>query len=195
MMTTFQLLDCDYIMLENYPVVRLFGKTKEGKSVCAFYKDYFPYFYVLPKSKSELKEYLEKNYKDQIIAIEEVEKFLPVGYQKEKTRLVKITTKDPSKVSSIREALFSQKFTDNIFEADILFKYRFMNDLGLSGLKWVKTTGALTSTKTVTSPINISVDTIEETESEDSVPFKYMAFDIETISRKRKCLTREKTGS
>jgi DNA polymerase I len=194
MTTTFQLLDCDYIMLENSPVVRLFGKTKEGKSVCAFYKDYFPYFYVLPKSKPELKEYLEKNFKDQIIAIEEVEKFLPVGYQKEKTKLIKITTKDPSKVSSIREALFSQKFVDNIFEADILFKYRFMNDLGLSGLKWVKVIGEPTSTKTVTSPINISANAIEETESEDTVPFKYMAFDIETISRKEEVPDPRKDG-
>ena len=112
MITTFQLIDCDYIMLENSPVVRLFGKTKEGKTVCAFYKNYFPYFYVLSKSKTELEEYLEKNFKDQIISIESVEKFLPVGYQKEKTKLIKLTVKDPSKVPSIRENLFTQKFID-----------------------------------------------------------------------------------
>src|SRR4030043_289915 len=108
MITTFQILDCDYIMLENSPVVRLFGKTKEGKTVCAFYKNYFPYFYVSSKNKTELKEYLEKNFNGQIVSIEDDAKFLPVGYQKEKTNLIKITAKDPSKVPSIREGLFSQ---------------------------------------------------------------------------------------
>jgi DNA polymerase I len=184
MIITFQLLDCDYMMLDNAPVVRLFGKNKEGKSVCAFYKNYFPYFYVSSKSKKELNEYLEKNFKDQIIAIEEVEKFRPIGYQKEKTKLFKITTRDPSKVSSMRESLFSQKFVDNIFEADILFKYRFMNDLGISGLKWIKVSGTPTNTKIVTSPINITVNSIEELNLEDTIPFKTMALDIETISRK-----------
>lgn len=184
MITTFQLIDCDYIMLENSPVVRLFGKTKEGKTVCAFYKNYFPYFYVLSKSKTELEEYLEKNFKDQIISIESVEKFLPVGYQKEKTKLIKLTVKDPSKVPSIRENLFTQKFIENVFEADILFKYRFMNDLGLSGLKWIKVSGSPTSTTTVISDINITATDIEEINVDGSAPFKYMAFDIETISKK-----------
>src|SRR4030042_1660942 len=119
MITTFQILDCDYIILENSPVVRLFGKTKEGKSVCAFYKNYFPYFYVLPKNQTELNDYLEKNFGDQIISVEEVEKFLPVGYQKDKIKLIKITTKDPSKVSAMRESLFSKRFVENVFEADI----------------------------------------------------------------------------
>ena len=98
----FQLLDCDYILLGNSPVVRLFGKTKEGKSVCAFYEKYFPYFYILPKDKSAAKEFLQTNFKEQIISIEETEKFLPIGFQKEKKEMIKVTLKDPSKVPNIR---------------------------------------------------------------------------------------------
>jgi len=184
MIVTFQLLDCDYIMLGDSPVVRIFGKTKEGKSICAFYKNYFPYFYVLPKSKKDLEEFIEKNYSDQIVSLENVEKFLPIGYQKEKTELIKIIMKDPSKVSAIREALFGQKFVEDVFEADILFKYRFMNDLGLAGLKWLKASGAQTTTRTVNADINISATHIEAVELEDTVPYKYMSFDIETTSKK-----------
>ena len=184
MAVVFQLLDCDYLMLGDSPVVRLFGKTKDGKTVCAFYKNYYPYFYVLPKSKKELTEFLEKNYKDNLISIDSVEKFLPIGYQKKKIELVKVVMKDPSKISAVREDLFNQKFVEDIFEADIMFKYRFMNDLGLSGLKWVKASGQQTNTRTVSAAINITSDNIEATESEGTPDFKYMAFDIETTSKK-----------
>ena len=53
METEIQLLDCDYIMLENAPVLRLFGTTRDGKSICAFHKGYYPYFYILPKKQYE----------------------------------------------------------------------------------------------------------------------------------------------
>jgi len=184
MAITFQLLDCDYIMLGDSPVVRLFGKTKEGKTVCAFYKNYFPYFYVLPKSKKDLRDFLEKNFNDQIVSLEDVEKFLPIGYQKEKTNMIKVITKDPSKVPSIRESLFGQKSVEDVYEADILFKYRFMNDIGLSGLGWVMVEGAQTTTRTVCTDINLTATRMEAVDSKETVPYKYMSFDIETTSKK-----------
>jgi len=180
---SFQILDCDYILLENSPVVRLFGKTKEGKSVCAFYKDYFPYFYVLSKDKAAVTNYLQTNFKDQIVSIGETEKFLPVGFQKEKTKLIKIILKDPSKVPNVRESLYGQSFVEDIFEADILFKYRFMSDSNISGLKWVKASGVSGNTTTVKTNLAIAADNIEEIDSEETAPLKYLALDIETLSK------------
>ena len=42
----FQLLDADYILNNFRPVVRLFGKTDDNKSITIFYDDFLPYFYV-----------------------------------------------------------------------------------------------------------------------------------------------------
>ncbi len=179
----FQLLDCDYVLLENSPVVRLFGKTNEGKTVCAFYKNYFPYFYILPKEEATVKEFLQSTFNDQVIKIEEVEKFLPVGFQKEKTKLIKVTLKDPSKVPAVREELYNKNLVKEIFEADILFKYRFMADLGISGLKWVSISGSPANTVTVKTNSNVSIDNIEEIDLEENAPFKYVSLDIETISK------------
>ncbi len=184
MQTTFQLLDCDYILLENSPILRLLGKTKEGKTVCTFYKNYFPYFYILTKNQADTKNFLQSNFQDQIINIEETEKFLPVGFQKEKTKLLKITLKDPSKVPNIRESLYGQASVEDMLEADILFKYRFMADLDISGLKWLKVSGNSANTTTVRANITISADSIEEIDLEENAPFKYAALDIETISKK-----------
>lgn len=185
MRVTFQLLDCDYIMLGNSPVVRLFGKTKEGKTVCAFYKNYFPYFYILPKkSKSKIEDFLKQEFNSQIIHIEEVEKFLPLGYQKEKTKLIKLTLRDPSKVPEIRENIKREGMAEDIFEADILFKYRFMSDFDLSGFKWIEVSGDSINTITVKTDLVIAADAIEKLEEEENAPLKYMALDIETISEK-----------
>lgn len=73
----FQLLGCDYFMNGSKPVVRLFGKTKEGKTVCAFYEGFEPYFYILPadnKTQTTI-DFLNKNFSNLVKKIEGVKKF------------------------------------------------------------------------------------------------------------------------
>ena len=180
----FQLLDCDYILLNNSPLLRLFGKTKEGKVVCAFYKNFYPYFYILPKKgkEDEIIRFLEKNYSNLVLAIRKVFKFLPIGFQKNKTKLLKIFLRDPSKVPKIREDL--REKVENLFEADILFKYRFMADFSLSGLGWVKVKGRPTNTNSVRSERNIEAEEIKSIGLEGNAPLKYMAIDIEVVPKK-----------
>ena len=180
----FQLLDCDYILLNNSPLLRLFGKTKEGKVVCAFYKNFYPYFYILPKKgkEDEIIRFLEKNYSNLVLAIRKVFKFLPIGFQKSKTKLLKIFLRDPSKVPKIREDL--REKVENLFEADILFKYRFMADFSLSGLGWVKVKGKPTNTNSVRSERNVEAEEIKSIGLEGNAPLKYMAIDIEVVPKK-----------
>ena len=45
----FQPLDADYIISDSKPILRLFGRTEENKSVTVFYEGFEPYFYVLPE--------------------------------------------------------------------------------------------------------------------------------------------------
>lgn len=180
----FQLLDADYILLENRPVVRLFGKTDEGKTVCAFFDNFFPYFYALPKKGEEdfLIEHLRRNFSSDIKKIEEVEKFLPIGFQNEKTKLFKIVMKDPARTSVLREDLRKQKFIDDVFEADILFKYRFMADFDLYGMRWYKVVGKVAQTKTVRTHYAIQAEKIEPVEKIGNASMKYLAVDIECTS-------------
>ena len=73
----FQLLDCDYITLENSPVIRLFGITNEGKSVCAFYRKYYPYFYITTKKQDDITRFLSDIHKPiQIYSEEAISKSL-----------------------------------------------------------------------------------------------------------------------
>jgi len=180
---SFQLLDCDYMLVDNEPIVRLFGRSKDNKTVCAFYKGYYPYFFVLPKQgmEEDVINFLQNKFKQLILRIESVQKFLPIGFRKEKSSLFKILLKDPSQVPLIRDELNNQKFVQEVFEADILFKYRFMADFNISGMKWVKVNGDFTKTSTVRADKVIAAKSVELTDENSNVNLKYMGIDTEIV--------------
>jgi DNA polymerase I len=175
----FQLLDCDYITVNNKPVIRLFGKTKEGKTVCVFYDKFRPYFYILPKQKDKVIQELEDNFPNEIISIVEVEKHLPVGYKRDKIKVLKVTLTHPTKTPIIRDFLRKSVNVEEIFEADILFRYRFMADFNLSGMKWVKAVGKIVNTTNARVDICLEAEGLESLDKIENVNFKYLSIDIE----------------
>src|SRR3989338_4864913 len=114
-----QILDIDYFNNGNKPVIRIFAKTENGGTICIFYDKFLPYFYAIPNelTHNRLKEIPE------IRCVEEDEKFEPLGYNPNKTKMLKITIGNPQDVPKVRELLTG--YVKAIYEADILFKYRF----------------------------------------------------------------------
>lgn len=180
----FQLVDCDYVLLNNSPVVRLFGKTTDDKTVCAFYDKFKPYFYVLPKDGEDKKtiEELKLNFPNDISKTETVEKFPSMGFHEKKVKMLKIILRDPSKTPPIREFLRAKNFVKDVFEADILFKYRFMSDMNISGMKWLRVQGTPTQTNSVKTDKAITADSFENLESIENAPLRYLGIDIETAN-------------
>jgi DNA polymerase I len=180
----FQLLDCDYMMINNSPVIRLFGKTRDEKTVCAFYNKFKPYFFILPKDGQSEKTAaeLKNNFAVDILNIEEVDKISSLGYHEKPDRMLKITLKDPSRTPAIREFIRTKNYVQEVFEADILFKYRFMADFNINGMKWLRATGTPASTNTVKVDRSITAESFENLDYPDNAPLKYMGIDIETIS-------------
>lgn len=170
-----QILDVDYVMVGERPVIRIFGKNSKGESVCCFYEGYKPYFYA---RGSGIEKMLEKE--PQVISVEKVKRGLVGGYG-EPVEVYKITLRDPSKTPDVRDKLSAAGATP--YEADILFKYRFMNDFGLSGLGWVKAVnGNWASTEVVRADRKISAEKIQPVENGEDVPLKIMSLDIECVS-------------
>lgn len=184
MEVTFQLIDVDYVQVDSKTIVRVFGNTEDGKTICAFVENYRPYFYILVDNDTESNsiEYLKNKFGPQIFKLEFVEKFIPKGFQKNKSRLLKITTKDPSQVPVLREDLQKQNFVKGIFEADILFKYRFMADFNLSGMKWYTIEGVAANTNTVKCNIRIKAEKFRIAE-ERKEQLKQMSIDIEVAGK------------
>ena len=183
METKFQVLDVDYIMTDSKPIIRLFGKTDENKPICVFYEKILPYFYLLPVKGKEkdVKNILKEKFKDMIVKIETVEKLLPIGYNENPIKLFKITLNNPSKTPFIRDSLRAEKVVKQVFEADILFRYRFMADHNILGMRWYRVVGNGVNTTTTKAEKRIVADKFEEIDTEKNMNFKHMSIDIEVI--------------
>ncbi|MCK4715143.1 MAG: hypothetical protein KAT35_06185, partial [Candidatus Aenigmarchaeota archaeon] len=169
-----QIIDVDYMLVNDRPVVRLFGKTMEGQAVCAFFEDYKPFFYA---DGEGIEDILEGE--PQVEKIEKVSRKLVLGYQDPK-EIYKITITNPGKTPELRDRLLAAGV--RTYEADILFKYRFMNDLGIKGLGWVRFDGGNgVATETVNVGKCVRVKSIKPVEKLEDAPLRLMTFDIECI--------------
>ncbi|QQG39583.1 MAG: hypothetical protein HYS81_04355 [Candidatus Aenigmatarchaeota archaeon] len=173
-----QVLDADYTMLDNKPLMRIFCKRPDGKSVCVFYRNFLPYLYALPRGSDEdVTALLRKRFGGELLNVERVERFLPIGYNDTPAKLLKITLRTPSKVPEAKEALAS---IAELYEADVLFRYRFFSDFGIGGMGWIDVEGSNASTSTVYCPV-IEATSITPVQSEENVPLRYMSLDIECV--------------
>ncbi len=169
-------MDVDYVMVNERPVLRIFGKDREGKSVCGFYEGFLPYFYAASDDINESLEGLPS-----IHNVEKVKRTLPMGYQ-EPRDVWKITLKNPAKTVEVREAL--KKKGISTYEADILFKYRWMNDSDIGGMRWISTKESNgISTTSVSAQRLVQIKEFEIIDTEEDAPLRYLAFDIETVGK------------
>ena len=175
-MMEIQVLDVDYVTLNEDPIIRIFGKTVEGKTVCAFYEGYKPYFYA--DCVPEVLAILDPEKEGQIISIEAVKRTSVMGYQEAKD-FYKITLHNPARTPEFRDRLKARGI--KTYEADILFKYRFMNDMGIGGLKWLKLDCEPAKTGTVNADSCVRVKAMRPGKTELDAPLKIMAVDIECV--------------
>ena len=173
MIIRFQLLDADYFLNGNKPILRLFGRDANGRAVCVLYDKMRPYFYVKCSNPQNLNGI-------NATGIEEVKRFLAVGYQKEPTALYKITLTNPQDVPKLKDQLLNNKLVEDAYEADILFKYRFMVDKNIYGMQWLEVEGERVNT-IVSKTLSFRAESIKPLELEENADLKYMAFDIECV--------------
>ena len=185
-MVDMQVLDCDYVMVNNKPIARLFGKTLDGKTTCAFFNGKLPYFYLHVPKKSEMFEVMAE-LENAGMAVTTADKFLPVGYQEKTTKLLKITGTDPSKIPEMKD--FAKKY-GTPYEADILYKYRFMIDNKIKGFDWINVDGKQEFTKTVKCRA-IEATSFKPIEAKPDAPLRYLALDIECVTTENRIVEAE----
>ncbi len=175
-----QILDVDYVMTNQKPVVRIFGRTDEGKSVCLFHEGFYPYFYVkCDQKKSEFEKLLEK-FNGEVREVKKVNKKIPLGYKEKPDELFKVVNTTPSKVPEIRNFLLDKGM--DVYEADIFFKYRFMVDHNIKGMEWAEVKTTKTFTKTVSIP-SYKIKNIKPIDKTGNSELRYLSFDIECVSK------------
>ncbi|MBN2487452.1 MAG: DNA polymerase elongation subunit [Methanosarcinaceae archaeon] len=181
----FQILDADYVRENEKLVIRLFGRDEEGESVCCFVPGFEPYFYVNVSGElQDVGKIIQERF-EAVKTVEVVQKFEPIGYQKQKKPMLKVTTLDPKNVPEIRDDIAALPGVKEVYETDILFRNRFLIDRGFNGMGWVSAETAPDagsfSSQNLTCDRTITASSVREIEKISGAPLKYLAFDIECL--------------
>jgi DNA polymerase I len=182
-----QIFDCDYILINNKPTIRIFCKDEKGGTVCVFKEDFLPYFYLNADENDFDHIISEINSKYPRLKVEIVERTITQGYQEPK-KVLKIIGDNPILTREIRE--FTSHF-GTPYEADILFKYRFMADHGLHGMQWIEVEGTPQRTSTVKCRA-IAAEKITPIEEKKNAPLRFMSLDIECFPKEMRIPDAEK---
>lgn len=169
---TLFLLDIDYVLSKEKPIVRIFCKDEEGKDYIVYYKDFLPYFYVYAKEE-DLPKLIEKIEKTKIpeAKIEKIE-IVRKKFLNKELKVLKITINNPRKVPKVRKFI-KDNFSEVLetFEYDIPFYRRFLIDNRiLPG--WIRVYGKEKDNK-------IFAEKIENLEINKLPNLKIYSFDIE----------------
>jgi DNA polymerase delta subunit 1 len=157
-------VDCDVIShLYNMeqeksggPLLRMYGITMEGNSVCVLVENFHPYFYVkmppefLPVHLDDLKAYIHRKLQQEQGGIDKTLKDLEIcektdifHYTQTSEKFIKIVLFSPKYVSSLREAfehgveISGMQFDRTTYESKVNFPLRYMIDRGIVGMSWI----------------------------------------------------------
>ncbi len=171
-----QMLDVDYFFNANKPVIRIFGRTDKGRPGCILYDGLFPYFYAkcTPEQTEKIRQLRE------VRGVEDAEMFEPIGYNEKKSKLQKITLYNPQDVPEVRDKIAALGVKE-MYEADIMFKYRFMIDNELYGMQWVEAECTKVSTRVSKVP-TYHATKITPIDNLGNMELKILSFDIECVS-------------
>lgn len=139
----------------NIPIIYIYGRCMNSKSVMLTIKDFKPYFYfknITGEDVFYIKNLLEERLREKftsfstkhcILRCEMEEKESILGYNKDRKlfQVYKITLAIPAMVSFARDLLSKGRLIKGtrfpVFEANIEFPLRFMVDIKLHGCQWI----------------------------------------------------------
>ncbi|RWR92782.1 DNA polymerase delta catalytic subunit isoform X1 [Cinnamomum micranthum f. kanehirae] len=168
----FQQLEIDYVIGDSHQellpnssgpaaILRIFGVTKEGHSVCCHVHGFEPYFYIScppgmgPDDISRFHQTLEGKMREAnrnsrapkfVVRIQMMQKRSIMHYQKQKSQpFLKIVVALPTMVASCRGILERGIQIDGLgcksfitYESNVLFALRFMIDCNIVGGNWIE---------------------------------------------------------
>ncbi|XP_053671601.1 DNA polymerase delta catalytic subunit [Anopheles nili] len=145
------------------PVMRMFGVTMEGNSVCAHVHGFLPYLYLAaPRgfNKSHLAEFRKAldrvvlhdmrsnkdNLREAVVEVEIVERQSIMAYNGEdRFQFIRITVALPKLLAAAKRLLEKEHIMESmdfqdcrVYESNIDFDIRFMVDTGVVGCSWIE---------------------------------------------------------
>ena len=172
---TICILDVDYLVEEGRPVIRIWGKTSDGRNVIVLDRSLQPYFYA--EAAGDISARLGELQVDGKSAggVEHVERRL----YGEKKKLVKISVILPSDVPRFKDAVTSWRDVRQCYEYGISFYRRYLINTGFVPMGWVRLIGKEREASGF--GILLEAESIETVKREGYPRLAILAFDIEMV--------------
>jgi len=182
-MHEFYLLDMDYIVENEKPVLRLFGRIGK-KSAVVLYRGFQPYLYVLADSLERAKKKIESEPMK-----EEGREVLPLAVEivdkklfNKPAKALKVILNNPRDVPAYREFIKNLDGVDDIREYDIPFVRRFLIDSGITPFRKIVVHGREAASGLAVD-IAIEAEKLEQEKEEIGIEgLNALSFDIEVYN-------------
>src|SRR5467141_1804665 len=156
------------------PVIQLFGRTREGKSIAIEYSGFKPYFFVVAPPQALRGAFARDK---QVVAFEDV----TLEVEGRPTPCARVVLRQPWRTPEYREK--ARKFGSTPLEADIPFQHRFIYDMDLGAA--VRVVGATRDPKGhYTTELFVVAERFEPCDPFRPV-LRILSFDIENSIRDR----------
>lgn len=176
-MTDLEIIDANYCVQNDEPIVEIYGRQRDGKSVTVLCYDFEPYCYFEHNDIITRKILRES---DKIIRRHEI---VELEHMLEKRKFTKVYTRVPTDVRALRRK-YEKETT--FMSADIIFPLRFIYDLDLG--HYITVEGTEIKSHGYTTDVVIKAETISNCEPFQQSPV-IMSFDIETSLKNNNILT------
>lgn len=189
----FFVLDTTYKIIDEKPVICLFGRTIKGKQICVLDRSFEPYFYAIAnKEAPNVREKLEKIRVERKGITAEVTKteLLKKKFFGKEVEAIKIYTKLPRDVPLIRDVIKDWTILQSVNEYDIPFSRRYLIDKKIVPMTLVQAEGKFLEQK-YRVPV-LEADKVNQFSEDTLTDPRVLAFDIETYNPQGKGINFEK---
>ena len=176
-------------------IIQIFGRTFDGKKICVFDSNFYPYFYVIPKSNIEE---IQERIAD-INIVEREESFYVVEVKLEQLKFfnkpvkaIKVIVNHPISVKIIKKLIESNFSSVEFGESDIPFVKRYLIDNKLTPLSLTEVEGEIIDRPDLNIDFAINADSINNIESEFFENPKILSFDIEVYTQAKRYPIKER---
>ncbi len=180
-------LDYDYVDYKGGAIVRIWGRTEEGKRICVI--DSAPaYFWAIPHEDVDIKKYADKilaiktEHANRIARVTDA-KIKDKKFMGKDVKAVQVFVSNPKDITAIKDLVKDISATKDKKEIDINFVTRYIIEKEVKPLTWQTAEGKEILDKEYGDPdVDIILEAKSIAESQDQPDFSpnSLAFDIET---------------
>ncbi|MBI2670655.1 hypothetical protein HYX18_01590 [Candidatus Woesearchaeota archaeon] len=176
-------------------IIQIFGRTFDGKRICVFDHNFYPYFYLIPKSNideitDKIKEINIVNKDESYYVIESEVQSLK--FNNKQVKAIRVVVNHPRSIRVIKRFIEANFNNIDFGESDIPFIRKYVLDHKLAPLSLTEIEGNLIERSDLAIDFGINIDSIRNLDTEFFNNPKILSFDIEAYTQEKRYPIKER---